>query len=517
MTNVYSDIPLLTNYQHSQSKQTHTCSSICPTYDFLINEKITTNVTCIVSNCDEVFSNQSCLNFHLKKVHRIEQTKQIDEILLTRARSKSQKLQDNCDCKYYCPVEKCKFYFGNEHYLPTFHSLKNHFIRMHGNKTYSCTKCNRSFAIKSEMQRHAENCGVIYKCTTCGCPYATKNSLLKHLRKKNHTTNMNESKSLQTSVDNKTLQTNKLKRNIKIAPAKPVSSIQNSLSTSQGQSFILIPIDSNNNILSNDKEMQRSLGCQTQFDISNSITQEIACQTIQNCQNNQFCTPLDISSSFEPSNSISTSTDITFNTNFQSQETQTLNGSDCVVPSDEEYFNMILADISTQTQLNEFPSYSNQPSESFNSYRSCSIQTSEITLNTAYTQTNIYEQSQRNQTESSVGMISNLELANLDDEIYFGDQETNNLTNNYVSSSTSTDTFNYHLNDQQNYDASSSACQTSCQTDDYYFSSANTNSIQTQTYYFNEINVPVANSGDSRYTTTITQTDWNVVDQQNYQ
>ena len=178
MTNLFPDIPPLhNNYQHFQPKQTHTCSSICPTYDFLINEKITTNVTCIVPNCDEVFSNESCLNFHLKKVHRIDQTvsvslknktffslllkkilkkKQIDEILLTRARSKSQKLQDNCECKYYCPVEKCKFFFGNEHSLPTFHSLKNHFIRMHGNKTYCCSKCNRSFAIKSEMQRHAE-------------------------------------------------------------------------------------------------------------------------------------------------------------------------------------------------------------------------------------------------------------------------------------------------------------------------------------------------------------------------
>ena len=330
---------------------------------------------------------------------------------------------------------------------------------------------------------------------------------------------MSEPKKLSIPVDNKSIQTNKLKKNVKIAPAKPICSIQDSLFLSQGQSFILIPVDSSNSVLANDKEMQRSLGCQTQFDTSNSITQEIACQTIQNFQNNQFCSSMDISSGFEPSNSISTSTDITFNTNFQSQETQTLNGSASMVTSDEEYFNMILADISTQTQLNEFPSYSNQVSESFNNYRSCSIQTSEITLNTAYTQTNIYEQSQRNQTDSSVGigMISNLELANLDDEIDFGDQETNNLANNYVSSSTSTDTYSYHLNNQQNYDASSSACQTSCQTDDYYFSSANTNSIQTQTYYFNEMDESVANSGDSRYTNTITQTDWNCVDQQNYQ
>ncbi len=75
---------------------------------------------------------------------------------MTRAKSKSQKLEDNCNCKYYCPVQKCKFYIGSQCYLPTYHSLKNHFIRMHGKKSYNCLKCNKIFAIKSEMRRHAD-------------------------------------------------------------------------------------------------------------------------------------------------------------------------------------------------------------------------------------------------------------------------------------------------------------------------------------------------------------------------
>lgn len=141
---------------NTKSKKTHTCSSICPSFDYLMNEKITTDILCIVPNCDEIFSNSSALNLHLKKTHRIDQSRQAEDILLTRAKSKMQKLQDNCECKYYCPVEKCKFYFGSEHSLPTFHSLKNHFIRMHGTKSYSCAKCSKNFAIKSEFQRHVE-------------------------------------------------------------------------------------------------------------------------------------------------------------------------------------------------------------------------------------------------------------------------------------------------------------------------------------------------------------------------
>ena len=50
----------------------------------------------------------------------------------------------------------CKFYYDSEKYLPTFHSLKNHFIRIHGEKNYACKKCSRSFSIKSEMERHEE-------------------------------------------------------------------------------------------------------------------------------------------------------------------------------------------------------------------------------------------------------------------------------------------------------------------------------------------------------------------------
>ena len=56
----------------SSNKEPHVCTSICPSLEFLRNEKIVTNVECTVPNCGEIFQNQSNLNFHLEKVHRVK-------------------------------------------------------------------------------------------------------------------------------------------------------------------------------------------------------------------------------------------------------------------------------------------------------------------------------------------------------------------------------------------------------------------------------------------------------------
>jgi hypothetical protein len=136
----------------------HVCSIICPDLDFLNKVEIITDVVCPVPNCDEIFSQVSALNFHLEKVHRIQQQQQnkIDQLIVTKPMSKEQKLNENCDCKYFCPIPDCKFSIINDkqRFLPTFHSLKNHYIRIHGNKKFKCSKCSKSFSIKSEMERH---------------------------------------------------------------------------------------------------------------------------------------------------------------------------------------------------------------------------------------------------------------------------------------------------------------------------------------------------------------------------
>ena len=54
------------------NKVKHECKVICPTIEFLQNAKIVTDVVCPVEHCDEKFSQQSALNFHLDKVHKIK-------------------------------------------------------------------------------------------------------------------------------------------------------------------------------------------------------------------------------------------------------------------------------------------------------------------------------------------------------------------------------------------------------------------------------------------------------------
>lgn len=282
--------------------------------------------------------------------------------------------------------------------------------------------------------------------------------MLKHLRKKNHGSIELETKSIKKRTTSQTEAISLPNKQIKIAPrndfAKPTP-------------LILIPIDKEH--LTN---AQRSFGCQTKFNESQST----ACQT--------YYDPIGLS--FEQAHTTSTaSTSVSDMANSQSQETQTLNAS----LADDEYFSMILADISTQT--NEYESNTSDATSSTNTsdYRSCSIQTSEVSLNTTCTQTTI--------NQSQLGLISNLELANLDSDIYF---------NNDLCS-----------DNQANYDT------TGCQTNDYYFQTGSSNtvststaSIQTQTIsYFNNNNMSYldATGSDSRYIDTITQTDWNLIDQ----
>ena len=51
----------------------HKCSLVCPSFEYLNQAKIITNCVCTVPNCDEIFSQESALNLHLEKVHKIKQ------------------------------------------------------------------------------------------------------------------------------------------------------------------------------------------------------------------------------------------------------------------------------------------------------------------------------------------------------------------------------------------------------------------------------------------------------------
>ena len=59
------------NLDKDSKNKKHTCSLICPSLEFLSKAKISTNLVCTVLNCDEIFSQESALNLHLEKAHKI--------------------------------------------------------------------------------------------------------------------------------------------------------------------------------------------------------------------------------------------------------------------------------------------------------------------------------------------------------------------------------------------------------------------------------------------------------------
>ncbi|CAF1063295.1 unnamed protein product [Brachionus calyciflorus] len=336
-------------------KKKHECSIICPSIEYLQNAEIITNVTC--DECGETFSQISALNLHLEKVHRIFKNNEKEEILCTRAMSKSQKIKENCDCKYHCPKEGCKY--NGERFLPTFHSLKNHFIRMHAAKSFKCVKCYKEFSIKSEMERHETNCGKLLKCTQCGVGYSTLAALHKHVKNKNHVQESINKNFVKNDINSK-IPITKTKNFNKILPVQPVFILPSNLVNTP---VILLPCNNDLN-----QNTNRSSACQT-YNETMMSTQDVGSQTNYNL-NQSFGIQFD--SSVDIMHEINNCPEQGFkeaqrNSN---QQNRNFNDYDCLdaATSTSPFLDLgelLLSNTSTQTQQSYFTN-------------SCSIQTNEI-------------------------------------------------------------------------------------------------------------------------------------------
>ena len=145
----------------------HECKSFVYSIEFLNNLKIITDIECSI--CKETFPQESALRLHFEKVHGKAYSMYMEEsgeYTKTKSMSKLDKEKKKCECKYFCSINGCKFNknSANNKSLPTFHSLKNHFIRVHGEKRFSCSKnwCEKQFAIKSEMKRHEKKYSIMF-------------------------------------------------------------------------------------------------------------------------------------------------------------------------------------------------------------------------------------------------------------------------------------------------------------------------------------------------------------------
>lgn len=126
---------------------------------------------CPVENCNSVFKKSPHLTMHLAKHHKIGKLG-----LLTK----------QCNSRFFCPVQKCTYNKSTADCKSFSQNrlLKQHYMKVHGQKKYECVKCDTKFSIQSIYKRHLNECGNMFYCEACGWEYNNKGSLVLHLSRK---------------------------------------------------------------------------------------------------------------------------------------------------------------------------------------------------------------------------------------------------------------------------------------------------------------------------------------------
>uniref|UniRef100_A0A2M4CV09 C2H2-type domain-containing protein n=1 Tax=Anopheles darlingi TaxID=43151 RepID=A0A2M4CV09_ANODA len=146
---------------------------------FLSREEILASkmYTCAIGNCGEVFRNAAHLQLHVVRRHKLERNRD-------RPPEGSQ--------YFYCPSVHCPYHQkpleeanGARHFL-SFRSLKQHFLKVHEERTVVCTRCEKTFATESYLRHHLQSCGRTFTCDQCSASYGSREALLTHARRKGH-------------------------------------------------------------------------------------------------------------------------------------------------------------------------------------------------------------------------------------------------------------------------------------------------------------------------------------------
>lgn len=143
---------------------------------------------CTVLGCTSTFINLSNLHMHLQKHHRIPVNKIVD---------------NNTDVHYFCPISKCKYNVlesSGSNYFKTKKYLRQHFLKVHAEKSIKCSKCIKAFANQTLKIQHERTCGQIFQCIDCDWKYTSRECLLTHCRRKGHTVPP-KSKELVTKIE----------------------------------------------------------------------------------------------------------------------------------------------------------------------------------------------------------------------------------------------------------------------------------------------------------------------------
>nr|XP_017225271.1 PREDICTED: protein indeterminate-domain 11-like [Daucus carota subsp. sativus] len=80
---------------------------------------------------------------------------------------------------YVCPELNC-VHHDPSRALGDLTGIKKHFCRKHGDKKYTCDKCEKKYAVLSDLKSHNKICGTReYKCD-CGSTFSRRSGLINH-------------------------------------------------------------------------------------------------------------------------------------------------------------------------------------------------------------------------------------------------------------------------------------------------------------------------------------------------
>uniref|UniRef100_A0A182WD49 C2H2-type domain-containing protein n=1 Tax=Anopheles minimus TaxID=112268 RepID=A0A182WD49_9DIPT len=93
---------------------------------------------------------------------------------------------------FYCPDGSCPYHQtagdGNNgaRYFSSLRSLKQHYLKVHGERKHRCEPCGKSFATESYLRHHQLSCGQKFTCAHCTYSYGSREALLTHAKRKQH-------------------------------------------------------------------------------------------------------------------------------------------------------------------------------------------------------------------------------------------------------------------------------------------------------------------------------------------
>lgn len=144
------------------------CLDICPLASEL--SVVNSNIICPEEGCGKIFKASSALNMHLTKHHR---------------NSCLAKRDANVTVRYFCPEEKCIYNVNASRHFTQMKYLKQHYLKVHSEKKFSCQSCNKAFATQELLKYHQQVCGIKFICS-CGNSYSSYEALLTHSKRKQH-------------------------------------------------------------------------------------------------------------------------------------------------------------------------------------------------------------------------------------------------------------------------------------------------------------------------------------------